>query len=231
MKYIEKGNSPQPFEDWKNQEEKIGQLKYWDTCSLDGEIRKDETKDEGVFYYSKEELRQALLEEQGFICCYCNRRIENKDYGQTGTVIEHLLPKHDEKYPELTFEYLNLLASCRGGNEDRPPENRFCDAAKGNKEINIHPLMSDCETHFSFTLNGKIKTNSEKAEQTLKVLNLDCDKLNNLREEFLLGFEIETLTKEEAITMLRNLENRNNQNQFIEFGSMLKDAVKRFYNL
>lgn len=57
----------------------------------------------------KDALKKALLEDQGFICCYCGKRIEN----DLNTRIEHLKPKH--KYKEHVFSYRNLLASCQGG--------------------------------------------------------------------------------------------------------------------
>lgn len=54
-------------------------------------------------------LKQKLLENQGFICCYCGQRIEKNHY----TTIEHLLAKSTHK--NLTLQLSNLLASCKGG--------------------------------------------------------------------------------------------------------------------
>lgn len=59
--------------------------------------------------YSKQALKKMLLEEQGYICCYCGKRIELNHH----SVIEHLYPKSLDK--EQTFKYSNLLASCDGG--------------------------------------------------------------------------------------------------------------------
>ena len=55
-----------------------------------------------------DDLENALLEEQGYICCYCGARVKKE------TVIkEHFLDKkNNERY---TFDYTNLLASCEGG--------------------------------------------------------------------------------------------------------------------
>lgn len=59
--------------------------------------------------YSKEELKQSLIEEQGHICCYCGQAIENDNW----SVIEHLNPKTANLCK--TYDYTNLLASCDGG--------------------------------------------------------------------------------------------------------------------
>ena len=55
------------------------------------------------------ELKKVLLKDQGFICCYCGKRI----FDDHNTVIEHLIPKGSNK--DLTLDFDNLLASCNGG--------------------------------------------------------------------------------------------------------------------
>jgi uncharacterized protein (TIGR02646 family) len=70
---------------------------------------------------SKQMLREFLLREQGFICCYCGQRLLNNEKSP----IEHLEPKslkfwnedegkHDYVNVHLTYDYDNLLASCPG---------------------------------------------------------------------------------------------------------------------
>jgi len=58
-------------------------------------------------YMEKDELRQALGEEQGFICCYCMQRIKLETMH-----IEHWKPR--SLYPALSLDYKNLLAVCAG---------------------------------------------------------------------------------------------------------------------
>ena len=67
----------------------------------------------GTNPYSKRELKQSLLEDQGYICCYCGKRIEN----DSTTPIEHLNPK--SIYKNRTYDYTNLLASCDGGSSHK----------------------------------------------------------------------------------------------------------------
>jgi len=64
----------------------------------------------GTDEYTKDELRESLVNDQGHICCYCGQRIENDHR----TIREHLNPKNI--YKTRTYDYINLLASCSGGN-------------------------------------------------------------------------------------------------------------------
>jgi hypothetical protein len=59
------------------------------------------------FSAEKSNLKEALLKEQGYICCYCGQEIENG----TPTAIEHFMPK--SVYKHLMFNYNNLMLSCK----------------------------------------------------------------------------------------------------------------------
>ncbi|MCY1012284.1 TIGR02646 family protein [Nannocystis pusilla] len=75
----------------------------------------------------KQELRRALLREQGAICCYCMNRIELESLR-----IEHLRPQHEHRAQQLTHR--NLLAACPGGQDNPTHEQRdirHCDVRKG----------------------------------------------------------------------------------------------------
>ncbi|WP_299456903.1 hypothetical protein [uncultured Microscilla sp.] len=85
MKHILKQASPQDFENWKATEAPS----KWQRPAF---------------------LVKYLLEDQGHICCYCGQRI----FDNHTTIVEHLLPKDEDKYPEKMYEYGNLLASCNG---------------------------------------------------------------------------------------------------------------------
>ena len=54
----------------------------------------------------KMELRGALLNEQGHICCYCGREIDN-----VNSVIEHV--KDKDSHPNQQLDYYNLACSCK----------------------------------------------------------------------------------------------------------------------
>ena len=89
MKYIVKQNEPEDFTKWKalkNEE--------W-TPTYD--------KLSGVV---KIAVRQALMTEQGYICCYCERRLTDND-----SHIEHFRPQENKSTDPLDFK--NMLCSCQ----------------------------------------------------------------------------------------------------------------------
>ena len=58
----------------------------------------------------KNDIRESLLKEQGYICAYCMKRIESSD-----VKIEHYKARNSEN----ELDYKNLLAVCKG-NEGSP---------------------------------------------------------------------------------------------------------------
>lgn len=124
-------------------------------------------------------MKDSLLADQGYVCCYCNRRISRK-----GFPVEHVIPKGIKK--EWIGEYKNMLVSCQGGNPlpPAPPGGvpftmttyePHCDHAKGEDTIPVTPLMSDCEDRFVYKLSGKIteKNGDTDAKTTIGILNLN----------------------------------------------------------
>ncbi len=176
MKRIIKSDEPRFFIDWKTE----NSPRTWE------DLQNPE----------KNRLRKILVEDQGFICCYCNREIVNDHT----TSIEHLLPQDRDKFPEKRFEFTNLLAACDGGTRDQPRRMTHCDARKGNKSLPITPLDDDCESRFRFIANGEIIAdgNDSNALQTIEILGLNIPKLRSNRRKAiepyldLLDSEIET---------------------------------------
>jgi len=193
LKYIEKHASPKQFEEWKSYKNPIN----WN--ELDGYPVPIEKRIENHAYYSKEELRQALIDEQYSTCCYCESAIENHPLK---TKIEHLEPREGDTRTNRIFDYSNLMASCDGGERDQKPRKIHCDAAKGKKEIPISPLDKSkrCETEISFTIEGKIIGTTPDAKNTISILRLDLSKLNNLREEAIAGYIFSDLEKTNFIS-------------------------------
>lgn len=93
------------------------------------------------------EVKRSLAEEQGFICCYCGRRIS----GGADSQIEHIFAKGTPIYEEMQLDYeTNLLACCDGGKSARKTdsirkEDIYCEAPKGDTILPINPLNPDCE--------------------------------------------------------------------------------------
>lgn len=135
----------------------------------------------------KQELRESLVKEQGYICCYCGCRISEEN-----TVIEHLCSR--QKYSNLQLEYTNLLASCDGGQNARRVGRIYpssCDDHKNNDEIKVHPLMPNCDSRFKFDEDGQIfcDTNDFDAKETIDILNLKSPVLKNRRKAAIDGYK------------------------------------------
>jgi len=232
MKYIHKEEEPAQFIAWKKQEKAT--LERYISEGTKGEIIWDYfpsscppigNQEEYLIYYSKSELKEAILNEQGFICCYCNQTIKNDH----NTSIEHLQDKASS--PNLTLEYKNLLASCNGGQKDPAPRELHCDAKKKDKILSLSPLDELTELQLYFSVNGKIYHNCEKGKCTIKRLNLAISKLERLRKEaiepFIFDDNSEVINDEDAKLLLEKIYEREAENQFIEFCSAIKSVIER----
>ena len=91
-------------------------------------------------YSEKDDLREVLLKDQEFLCCYCMRRVQSPT--EEKMKIEHFKPysiyNGTNGKPDLTLEYTNLFASCKGG-EGGPKNLLHCDKTKKNSEIKLNP--------------------------------------------------------------------------------------------
>ncbi len=168
MKFINKSNTePNNFTIWKNSENRT----YND---LRNPI--------------KAELKDALLLEQGNICCYCESRISSNN-----SHIEHLDPQQNNNGNDLDFN--NLLCSCQ--KQLSAGEPRHCGNSKANDSISIHPLQNDCENKFIYKEDGTIEATDNNSKKTIECLKLDIDKLNALRNSAIEPFIIDPITLDE----------------------------------
>ena len=162
MKHIVKAQEPQEFSDWR-------QKKQYNSDFRDKYERfKKTTKIKNI-------VKEALMKEQGYICCYCERRLESDD-----SHIEHLLPR--EVAPEKSLDFDNLLCSCQKDLEKGEP--RHCGNSKGKYLLPISPLEPDCATLFIFGHDGQIlpaQEDNDKAQKTIEILQLNIPKLKALR--------------------------------------------------
>jgi uncharacterized protein (TIGR02646 family) len=165
MKYIVKGDEPEELQDWKAQENEDWQPTYAD-------LRADE----------KTAVKNCLMAEQVYICCYCERRLLDSD-----SHIEHLQPQSDPAVDPL--DYGNMLCSCQ--DQVKKGEPRHCGNLKEDKLLPVTPLVDNCEEQFAFTYDGQIQPvpgNNGAAKRTIAVLCLDIPNLNDLRKMLLSPF-------------------------------------------
>lgn len=134
----------------------------------------------------KRALRKRLLEDQGYICCYCGCRISNDD----NTKIEHI--KCQKRYPSLALEYNNMLASCDGGAYDRtyrirPKHNRHCDDKKGDNDIPVSPLDTRIEELLTYFEDGTVVGTGE-GKDLVDILGLNVPYLVSKRKSVIKAY-------------------------------------------
>jgi len=150
--------------------------------------------------YRADELREALREEQGSICCYCMGSIT------TGkTKIEHYKPRDGNE--ELEIDYKNLYLACDGEkincieNQDeyenihndckckyRKEQNhkkivKHCDTCKDNRPLDYIDFKN-IERDVKYKSDGTIYSDNEHIDKELNyVLNLNLEILKKSRRD------------------------------------------------
>lgn len=190
MRFINKGDEPESFTTWKALENEEWQPSY-------SELSNPEKRD----------VYNALLKNQGFICCYCESEITNDDYH-----LEHLNPQSAEEGDDLDFN--NFLCSCLKNTSKGDP--LHCGKEKADEILQVHPLQPNCQDHFTFTADGKIQGANVGAENSIRVLALDLGKLNNLRANALEPFLDPDLSEQELAEFV---------NKYIEEKEMLSPFI------
>jgi uncharacterized protein (TIGR02646 family) len=214
MKYITKRSEPASFTDWKN----IlcdGWAPGWDN----------------LLNPQKRSVLQALLTEQGFICCYCGMGIDDNS-GH----IEHLKPR--DRFPHLELEYDNLLASCEGTTRSGIARDNHCGHRKGDwydDSLFISPLDPVCEDCFVFTSAGEILATvdpdlTDRAQETIDKLGLNVDRLKRMRREALEGIftGFGDLTNYEINRLISKFSEKTSDGKFTPFCFVVVNVLRKY---
>jgi len=147
-------------------------------------------------YREKDELRDYLATEQGYICCYCMQRITSNAETMK---IEHYKPQ--KKYPQLQLDYQNLLASCKGNDGGPKHLPRHCDTSKGEQEITINPIdkISNCERVIKYRKNGWIYSDDP-------IINYELNNILNLNTQILVYYRKAVI--DQVIKELTNIKGK-----------------------
>ncbi len=177
MKYIIKQKEPKQFSDWKAKASEDWQPTYTNLAGA-----------------PKEYVKESLMVEQGYICCYCERRLTDND-----SHIEHFRPQSEQEVDPL--DYSNMLCSCQ--NQIKKGEPRHCGNLKDDwfdQKLLISPLEPGCESRFAYTGDGSIQAAmevDEAAAKTIEKLGLGIPKLNELRARTIEPFLDDSLSEQE----------------------------------
>ena len=167
-----------------------------------------------------DDLRNYLLEEQGYICCYCMSRI---DFNYTK--IEHFKPRSIFRVNQL--DYSNLFVACCGKNIDKKKfydckttnekynkNNFYCDTKKDNGLLKAINLLSHIEKNIDYKKDGLIFSKNRNIDKELnEILNLNYKILQNNRKKALEQLLIELRKKSWTISNLKlNLQKYKHKN-------------------
>ena len=216
MKYIQKGKEPQIFSKWKAKQRPLG-VNYADYEYLSNPERKA--------------VHISLLSEQGYICCYCCKRVE-----QSNSHIEHLDPQ-SKTDAELSVEYTNMLASC--GRDTNKPEYRwpeYCGNKKGDLAIGVSPLQANCEEFFNYSSTGEIRPtennldHQKDAQTTINVLGLNHYDLTQGRIQALEALQ-GIMTQEEAELLAQVCQQMNWEGRYQPFCNAVLCFLKNYFGV
>ena len=215
MKFIQKGGAPHSYGMWCNKVAGTAKADYQ-------ELPKHE----------KAELLLSLLVEQGWICAYTMKRID-----EATSHVEHIKPESlcREDGPGSDLDYGNMVAGFpRDGMKSnyRYGAQAKADWWKNGGQDFISPLHPNCEKRFQFDLAGNIKAvnNNAAAANTISVLGLKHDTLVEDRrrviEEFIYGATgEEPLSPAQAVRTFKSICGRNGDDRFYEFCVAIRDAL------
>lgn len=136
---------------------------------------------EGASYdsadFPRDDVYDALLQEQGGLCAYCMARINIKTIQ-----IEHWIPQKGEHYAdqytqedcdELAIDYRNMLGVCPGG-EGRAYKYTTCDEHRKNPRIMIDPRQQWMVDSLQYRRDGTITSTDKDIVHDITVtLNLN----------------------------------------------------------
>jgi uncharacterized protein (TIGR02646 family) len=210
MKFVEKGEEPDEFVSWKD-------LANVDWTPTWGDLR-------GL---PKLAVHQALLAEQGWLCCYCESQIDEND-----SHIEHLRPQRDPEVDPLDFS--NMLCSCQRVTLKGEPIH--CGNTKGDwydANLFVMPVDPNCEMQFTYTGDGRIlvaQQGDAAAAETIDKLALHIPKLNARRAEAIVPFLDDSLTDDELLRFISGYLLKDENGRFNPFWTTIRHIFGDFSN-
>jgi len=124
----------------------------------------------------RKDIRTACVQEQFGLCAYCCKPITAKNSHN-----EHV--ESQKNAPKRTMDFENIVASCNTRGQ--------CGDSHESVELPLTPLMDECETEMSFLYSGRVKGLSERAKDSINILNLGNRKLKEARKQAIEALQYE----------------------------------------
>lgn len=131
----------------------------------------------------RQELREALCQEQRFICAFCQSRIMPDAQKMR---IAHVIPQGSSGGARLAVEWTNLVGACTGG-DGKPSKEYHCDKKQENNRIpeRLDPVRLQ-EGTVSFDANARLVSCEPSVQNAIdNILGLNIGKLTNMRNNIL----------------------------------------------
>lgn len=217
MKHIIKQGQPQDYTNWRNQ--------------MQGDVNERYPVPDPP----RQQLTNQLLFEQGFLCGYTMRRIND-----TNCHIEHIKPESvcRAELKGTDLDYGNMIACFPKKMAKKQTD--YCYGAiykedwwENNGIQFVSPLDNVCENTFNFNLKGEIIPLHEDASITIRVLYLDHKSLTEDRkrviEEFIYGpTKNNPLSPSQATRAIQQILERKADGTFYEFCIAIQKALEEY---
>lgn len=167
--------------------------------------------------------RQNIADQYG-LCAYCCKRIN-----ENNSLNEHLVPRDKDHLKELDFN--NIVASCNTSKQ--------CDDAHKSQFLPLTPLMPECEEELKFCLSGKVEGKTDRANSSIKILNLNNNSLRQIRKQlievliFTQGYEDSsklTIEKDEVLSLFIEELQQPQENRLEPFSPALTNILRNYLN-
>lgn len=223
MKHIAKSDEPPELENWKNRvndPENDGWRPTWKNFQNP----------------EKTIVHNALLKDQGNICCYCMREI-----GKETSHIEHVLPR-SRTGEEERLSFANMLTSCDGEyQQDSNTQNKndellqqHCGHYRQNwydSALYVSPLIPGCEKRFRFYDDGAIRPVDDDpgAKATIEKLYLNYSLLIKNRKAAIIDatLDLASLTDSQIVERYKEFSERNSDGKFKEYCIAVQQVLSR----
>lgn len=168
-------------------------------------------------YESKPELRQALLEEQGYLCAYCMAIID-----EDNSKVEHIIPR--STFPDLQMTYTNMLICCTGNTDAIS----HCDTLKDDAIYTLD-VFSD-----AFINTISYRSSDAEIQSSNCTYNHEMENILNLNHRRIKANRLATLnalirmmprnkawTKSQVEAVLNNWETKDNMGKFQAYAGIV----------
>lgn len=123
----------------------------------------------------KQKIREALCFEQGFICCYCMKRIE-----PSPNIMQIAHIKSQSRHPELDCSYSNMIGSCSCS--------ETCNQKQADHDLKLNPTDPNhpVENYIRYETDGTIISDDNEINKEINEylnLNSEMQLLKRNREE------------------------------------------------